>query len=67
MSADSMASFCGVRVCVNKFSKSTRARDMLFLLKDMLSIENENCLRHADLFVRLFPRTITAKVPPPKV
>ena len=25
--------------------------------KDLLSIEDENCSRHADLFVRLFPQS----------
>ena len=45
-SADIMASFCGVRVCVrvrvtNFFSKTTRPRDMLFFLKDTLTIEDD--------------------------
>ena len=39
MSADIMASLCGVRV--NNFSKSTRPRDMILLLKDTLSIEDD--------------------------
>ena len=46
-SADIMSSLCGVgvrirvRVRVNNFfSKTTRPRDMLFFLKDTLSIEN---------------------------
>ena len=47
-SADIMASLCGVRVCVrvrvrvtNFFSKTTRPRDMLFFLKDTLTIEDD--------------------------
>ena len=41
-----MASLCGVRVCVrvrvtNFFSKTTRPRDMLFFLKDTLTIEDD--------------------------
>ena len=43
-SADIMSSLCGlgVRVRVNNFfSKTTRPRDMLFFLKDTLSIEDE--------------------------
>ena len=42
-------------------------RDILFLLKDTLSIEDENCSVHADLFVHLFPRGITNEVPPQSV
>ena len=64
-----MSSLCGVGVCVrvNNFSKTTRPRDMLFLLKDTLSIEDENCSRHANLSVRLFARDVTREVPSPKV
>ena len=40
-SADIMASLCGVCVCVNISSKSTRPRDMLLLLKDALSIKDD--------------------------
>ena len=62
-------SLCIVCVCVyvymNNFSsKTTRPRDMQFLLKDTLSIEDENYLRHADLFVLLIPRAITSELPP---
>ena len=65
-SADIMSSLCGVRV--NNFSsKTTRPRDVLFFLKDTLSIEMKNCSRHANLSVRLFARDITRGVPPPKV
>ena len=40
LSADIMASLCGVHV--NNFSsKTTRPRDMLFLFKDTLSIEDD--------------------------
>ena len=42
-SADIMSSLCGVGVRVrvnNFFSKTTRPRDMLFFLKDTLSIED---------------------------
>ena len=47
MSADIMSSLCGVgvRVRVNKFSKTTRPRDMLFFLKDTLSIEDEKLFK----------------------
>ena len=39
-SADIMASLCGVRM--NNFSsKTTRPRDMLYFLKDTLSIEDD--------------------------
>ena len=45
-----MSSLCGVgvhvRVRVNNFSsKTTRPRDMLFFLKDTLSIEDENLFK----------------------
>ena len=45
-SAD-MSSLCGVgvRVLVNNFSKTTRPRDMLFFLKDTLSIEDEKLFK----------------------
>ena len=36
---------------------------MLFLLKDTSSVEDENCTRHVDLFVPLFPRAITNELP----
>ena len=65
-----MSSLCGVGVRVrvnNIFSKTTKPRDMLFFLKDTLSIEDEKCSRHANLSVRLFARDITRGVPPPKV
>ena len=68
-SAGIMASLCsvGVRVgaLVNDFSsKTTRPRDMLFVLKDALSIEDENCSRHADLSVCL-PEPLQVRYPPP--
>ena len=47
-SADIMSSLCGVgvRVRVNKFSsKTTRPRDVLFFLKDTLSIEDEKLFK----------------------
>ena len=51
-SADIMSSLCGVgvrirvRVRVNNFfSKTTRPRDMLFFLKDTLSIEDEKLFK----------------------
>ena len=70
MSAD--VSLCGVHVCVhirtnNISSKSIRPKYKLFLLKHTFCVEDKNCLRNADLFVRLFPRTSTSEVPPPKV
>ena len=47
-SADIMSSLCGVGVHVrvnNFFSKTTRPRDMLFFLKDTLSIEDEKLFK----------------------
>ena len=47
-SADIMSSLCGVGVRVrvnNFFSKTTRPRDMLFFLKDTLSIEDEKVFK----------------------
>ena len=45
-SADIMSSLCGVGVRVNIFSsKTTRPRDMLFFLKDTLSIEDEKLFK----------------------
>ena len=41
MSADIMASLCGVRVHMNNSSKSPMPRDMLFLSKDTLSIGDD--------------------------
>ena len=64
-----MSSLCGVgvRVRVNIFfSKTTRPRDMLFFLKDTLSIEDEKLFK-ACRSVHLFARDITRGVPPPKV
>ena len=44
-----MASLCGVsvgiRVCMNNFSKSTRARDILLLLKDTLSVKDNKSFK----------------------
>ena len=63
-----MSSLCGVGVRVNNFSfKTTRPGDMLFVLKDTLSIEDEKCSRHANLCVHLFARDITREVQPSKV
>ena len=45
-SADIMSSLCGVGVRVNNFSsKTTRPRDVLFFLKDTLSIEDEKLFK----------------------
>ena len=47
-SADIISSLCGVGVRVrvnNFFSKTTRPRDMLFFLKDTLSIEDEKLFK----------------------
>ena len=47
-SADIMSSLCGVGVRVrvnNFFSKTTRPRDVLFFLKDTLSIEDEKLFK----------------------
>ena len=68
-SADIMSSLCGVGVRIrvnNFFSKTTRPRDMLFFLKDTLSIEDEKLFK-ACKSVCLFARDITRGVPPPKV
>ena len=51
----------------NFSSKSTRPRDMRFLLKDTISIKVEKCSKYADLFNNIFPRAITSEEPPPKV
>ena len=60
-SADIMALLCSVEVHihVNNFSKSTRPRQMLFLLKIIYLSRMKNYSRHANLFSGL--------VPPPKV
>ena len=51
---------------LNNFSSaSTRPRDMLFLLKDTLSIENEKCSRDANLFV-CSPEPLQVRYPHPK-
>ena len=63
MSADFMALLCGIRINMNNFSKSTRARDMLLLYLSRMI----NRKIHADLSVRLFARVIRREVPPPKV
>ena len=36
---------------------------MLLFLKDTLTIEDENCSRHANLSIHLFARAITSEVP----
>ena len=59
-----MSSLCGIGVRVNNFSKTTRPRDMLFFLKDILSIEDEKMFK-ACRSVCLFARAIKSKVPPP--
>ena len=64
MSADIMASLCGVRMIIFS-SKSTRPRDMRLLLKDTLPIEEINRKINADLSVYLFSRSIRSEVPPP--
>ena len=60
-----MSSLSGLDVCVcmNNFSsKTTKCRDMFFF-KDNLSIEDKNCLRHADLSVCLLePATLSVKI-----
>ena len=64
MSTDIMASLCHVcrRFRMN-ISGSTRPRDMLLLLKDTLSIEDDkNCKMH----VCLSPRAVRNDVPHPK-
>ena len=62
MSADIIESLCGVHICVvhiNNFSERSRPRDMLFLLKDTLSIEDEKLFKACISFVsHLFPRAI---------
>ena len=72
MSADIMAPLCSVRlhvnisICLNNFSKSTRERDMVFVLKNTLSIEDE-ILFKASRSVCLFPRAVRSEVPLPRV
>ena len=61
MSAGNMASLC---VCVYNSSESTRPRDLLFVLKIPYMLKMENCLRHVDPFVHLFPRAVVSEVPP---
>ena len=41
LTSDIMASYSAVSVGVNNFSKRTRPRDILLLLKDTLSIEDD--------------------------
>ena len=56
-----MASLCGVCICVrlNSFSsKNTRPREMLFVLKDTLSIKNEKVIKACKSEIR-------SKIPPP--
>ena len=70
MPANIMASFFGVHlhVCVNNFSKSTRPRDMPFLLKDTLTFEDEKVFKAcSSRSVRPFPRAIISEAPPPKM
>ena len=57
-----MASLCGVRVCVNNFSKSTKPRDLLFILKILDLLRMKNCSRNADIFVHLFPSSVHSRV-----
>ena len=55
-----------LRICVhmNNFSSnSTRPKDMLLLLKDSLSMENDK----SDLAVCLNPRAVRSEIPPPKI
>ena len=56
-----------IHINVDNFFSKYRSRDMLLVLKDTLSIEDEKCSRHADLFSRLFPTAIRSEVPEPKV
>ena len=68
MSADIMASPCGVSFIIKNFSsESTGPRDMLFILKDTLSVEDENFYKTCGSIFRLFPRAFTSEVLPPKV
>ena len=69
MSADIIASLCGVDVRIHvrmsDFSdETTRPREMLFFLKIAYLPSMKKCSRHADLFVRLFARAIIIDVPP---
>ena len=56
------------RVCTctrERLLQNYKAQRHAVFLKDTFSIEDENCSRHADLFVCLFARAITIEVPPP--
>ena len=62
-----MSSLCGmyIRVCVSDVSSKTiRVRDMLFFLKDTLSIKDEKLFKTCNLVVPLFARAITIEVLP---
>ena len=52
-SADIMAS-PGVHIHVNDFSKTARPRDMLLILKDTLSIEDEKLFKACRSFLFFF-------------
>ena len=69
-SADIMSSLCGVGVRVhvnNFFSKTTRPRDMLFFLKDTLSIEDEKLFKACKSVCSSVCYRHYKGVPPPKV
>ena len=61
-----MASLCGVGVRMNNFFEKQHVSGPSTFGKDSLSITDEKCSRHADLFVHLFPRAIANEVPHPK-
>ena len=65
-SAGGMASLCGFCVCVSNISKITRPRDMLLLLKDTSSIEDDKVFK-AYRCVCLFSIAVRREVPPPIV
>ena len=45
MSSDIIKLLCSVHIHVNNYSKSTRPRHMLFILKDTISFKDENMLQ----------------------
>ena len=62
------SSLCHACVHVNNFSsKNYNAQRHAVVLKVPYLLRMKMCSRHADLFIRLFPRAITSEVPPPKV
>ena len=62
-----MPSLCSVpiHVCVNNFSKSTKLREIMFLLNDTLSIEDEKLFKACKSVCSSDPQSHYNEVPPP--